>query len=374
MIVDCRFFNNKAAIYNHSIYNLQFLKMVELKQNLRVKTTTEPAHPSLLRPALTGLVVAAVLELLLWRTFSRIGVFIPKKGAFQEVYRILGLDIGVIFLNLSVILSVAVFGMTAVRLRETGQFSRTSDRVQAGLWSIAFVAITMVLGLTFFELFPRQEIPVVSLVLRLALLVSFGSLGAIYWRTNPRPIARLFVGLLVAAYGFQIVAKLIEDRFLPLPAGLNPNDVYVPLLLVGEGAVLVNGIVLYVLYGTNGERPARSLARHWPSFLGAVGLTSLFLGLTFLTVAESDIVPILGLYALGYTMQLPLALYVIGLFFALYTIFFNLGGAKKSYRQRAVAFGMILILVGGYQFNLSNQYLFALIGVLLLARPELCEK
>ncbi len=325
----------------------------------------------LLKPVITGLVISAIFELLLWRTFSRIGVFIPKKGTFQDIYKILGLDIGVIVLNFSVILAVITLVLLVGRTREQGKF-RAGVR-NSRLRTVSVVAIIMVVSLTFIELFPKQEMPVISLLLRVALLVAFGSLGLVYWRNHTRPLARLFGVLLVAAYGFQILAKLIEDRFLPLPAGLNPNDWYIPLLLIGEGAVLINGLVLYPLYSGDGDKPARSLARHWPAFLGATVLAGTFLGLTFLTVAESDIVPILGLYALGYTMQLPLALYVIALFFTLYTIFFNLGRLRKVPGARATAFGLLLILIGGYQFNISNQYLLALVGVWLLSQPEILD-
>jgi hypothetical protein len=144
--------------------------------------------------------------------------------------------------------------------------------------------------------------------------------------------------------------------------------------MVGEAAVLVNGVVLYFIYGGGEKNPLRSMVRNWPAFVGALVLTGIFVGLTFLTVAESDIVPILGLYALGYTMQLPLPMYIIALFFLLYTVFFNLGHLREGKFRRAAAFGLLLIFTGGYLFNISNQYFFALAGTLLLARPELVEE
>jgi hypothetical protein len=84
-------------------------------------------------------------------------------------------------------------------------------------------------------------------------------------------------------------------------------------------------------------------------------------------------VPILGLYALGYEMQWPLGLYIIVLFFFVYTVFYCLGEWKRGSFYRAAGLGLILIFAGGYTFQISDQYLFALVGVMLLARPELLD-
>ncbi len=332
------------------------------------------ARSHIFRWVLVALAITAMLELLLWRTFSRIGVFIPKKSTFQTVYDFLR-DIGRFMLTFSVVLAVIMLVLAVLKLREAGRFGQTvPDRanrvaVRSKLLLVAFVSIALVLFITFSQLFPLQEIPVLSLLLRLSLIVAFSALAFDYWQTNRSLSARLFIGLLLAGYVIQLTAKIMQD-YLNLP---NAQDWFLPLLMLGEGAVLVNGVVLYLIYGGGGKSPVRSMVQNWPAFVGAFVLTATFMGLTFLTVAESDIVPILGLYALGYTMQLPLALYVIALFFLLYTVFFNLGHLREGKIRRAAAFGLILIFTGGYLFNISNQYLFALAGLLLLARPELVE-
>ncbi len=345
----------------------------------------ERVGPRLVRPVLIALAVAAVLELLLWRTFSRIGIFIPKKETFQAVYSVLT-QVGVVVLNFAVVLGVVMLVLSLGRLRELGRFGQRSDggavvrkgrttrlETRSVALTVAVVGIMLVLGLTFIQMALVQNL-LVSFLLRVAQIVAFTALAVDYWQSSRGWQARWFIGLLLTGYVVQITAKLILDYPAQL-AGWNwLQNLYLPMLMFGEGAVLLNGIGLYLNYGGGGERPARSMVRNWPALLGAVGLAGGFLALTFLTVAESDIVPILGLYALGYTMQLPLALYVIALFFLLYTVFFNLGHLRLGTRERAAAFGLILIFTGGYLFNISNQYLFALIGVLLLARPEILEE
>ncbi len=333
---------------------------------------------NLFKWVLVGLAISAVLELVLWRTFSRIGVFIPKTSTvFQTVYTI-GSNLGRIMLNVAVILGVAFLVMAVGRLRGMGRFGqRESSKGQAFNRSrpltLAILATGIALTIAFVQLFPKSEVPLLSLFLRLALIVAFVALAVDYWQGHRHPLARLFIGLMTGAYVIQLVAKIGLDYLVPLTNSAELRDAYIPMVVAGEALVLVNGIVLYLLYGGGQAHPVRSLVRNWPAFVGAFVLTAAFVGLTFLTVAESDIVPILGLYALGYTMQLPLALYVIALFFLLYTVFYNLGHLRQGRFERSAAFGLLLIFCGGYLFNISNQYLFALAGVLLLTRPELVE-
>jgi hypothetical protein len=361
---------------------------VNLNQTKGIRASREVSgeqaqtNPNLLKWVIIGLAIAAVTELLLWRTFSRIGVFIPKHDAFQTVYTILT-QIGVIVLNFAVLLAVASLVLTLLRLREFGYFGQKSkvenlksfdhSTERSWLLTIAVAAILMVLGFTFVQMALVQH-PLVSFLLRLAQLAAFTALAADYWRSHRSWQARLFISLMLFGYAMQITAKLILDYPAQQPEWNWLQNLYLPMLMLGETAVLVNGFGLYLVYGGGGKNPARSMARNWPAFLGALAITAIFLGLTFLTVAESDIVPILGLYALGYTMQLPLALYVIALFFLLYTVFYNLGHLRQGQVQRAAAFGLILIFTGGYLFNISNQYLFALIGLLLLTRPEILKE
>jgi hypothetical protein len=359
------------------VVNIKSKREKGIKKAAYRPVAQEVLRPGLFRWILLALVISAMLELLLWRTFSRIGIFIPKQSTFQTVYNI-GRDLGRFMLTFAVLMVVLALVLAVLKLREAGRFglitpglgnARSQVAARSKPLIVAFVSIGLVLFITLSQLFPLQEIPVLSLLLRLSLIVAFSALAAEYWQNHPGILPRLFIGILLAGYVIELIAKIMQD-YLNLPNG---QAWFMPMVMVGEGAVLLNGVVLYLVYGGGGQNPARSIARNWPAFVGALLLTGTFLGLAYVTVAESDIVPILGLYALGYTMQLPLAMYVIALFFLLYTIFFNLGHLREGKHRRAAAFGLILVFTGGYLFNISNQYLFALAGVLLLARPELVE-
>jgi hypothetical protein len=215
---------------------------------------------------------------------------------------------------------------------------------------------------------------VVTTTIRLTLLVAFSTLAADMWLRDSDWRVRLFIGLMLTGYWLQLVAKLLHDVVFPALGVEWQETVYQPMLLIGELAVLINGFVAYLAFTrqTSQERgPIRDILKHPKSLIGALLIVGIFLGLTFITIAESSIVPILGLYALGYQMVWPLPLYVISLFFLLYLIFYSLGEWRRGPSYRAVGLGLILLFAGGYTFQISDQYLFALVGVLLLARPEL---
>jgi hypothetical protein len=323
-------------------------------------------HSNRLKWVVVALVIAALLELILWRTFSRVGIFIPRQGTFQTVYQI-ATQIGVILLNLAVLLGVLSFILSFGRLRQLG-----GNRDLPVM--VAVVGAIMVGGLTFIQLALVQNI-IVTFLLRTFLLIMFGGLAVAYWQRHTEWQKRLFATLLFGAITLQIIARTLLDAAVTFSALGGLNELYLPLLLFGEMVVLVNGLGAWLAYSPTGQHPARAMRQNWRAVIGAAALTLTFMAVTALTsnVAQSAIVPILGLYALGYTMQLPLALYVIGLFFYLYTAFYNLSKVGQHSYYQAIAFGLILVFTGGYVYNISNQYLLALMGVLLLARPELLE-
>jgi hypothetical protein len=319
-----------------------------------------------LKWVVVALVIAALLELTLWRTFSRVGIFIPRQGTFQTVYQI-ATQIGVILLNLAVLLGVLSVILSIARLRQLGG-NRDLPMV------IAIVGTIMVGGLTFIQLALVQNI-VLTFLLRTFLLVMFGGVAVACWQRHTEWQKRLFATLLFGAIACQIIARTLLDAAVTFPALGGLNEFYLPLLLFGELVVLVNGVGAWLAYTPTGQHPARVMRQNWRAAIGAAALTLTFMAVTALTsnVAQTAIVPILGLYALGYTMQLPLALYVIALFFFLYTVFYNLSKVGQGTSYQAAAFGLILVFTGGYVYNISNQYLLALMGVLLLARPELLK-
>jgi|GEM_PF-2271491 len=334
-----------------------------------------------LRWTLIALAIAAIAELLIWRTFSRVGVFIPKGKAsvMQTVYDI-SLQVGIILLNFAVILGVIALVLSFYRFRLGGELVRlgrsnsfgTTNRRSVYL-SITLIA-TVVAMVASFVLLALVQNMVVTTTIRLTLLIAFTTLAADLWLRDNDWRVRLFVVLMLAGYWFQLAAKLLHDLVFPALGVDWQETVYQPMLLIGELAVVINGFVAYLAFTrqTSKERgPVRDILSHPKSLIGALVVVAVFLGLTFITVAESSIVPILGLYALGYEMQWPLPLYVISLFFLLYLIFYSLGEWRRGPSYRAVGLGLILLFAGGYTFQISDQYLFALVGVLLIARPEL---
>lgn len=335
---------------------------------------------STLRWVLIALTIAAVAELLIWRTFSRIGVFIPKDNApvMKAVYSV-SVQIGTILLNFAVLLAIISLALSIWQFRLEGVLGSKANTDEENrrnrALTIGILGIIAVLAASAVLLGVVQNTPLTTII-RVGLIIAFTGLGADLWLKQRDWLVRLFVGLMLIGYWLQLIAKLLHDTIFPL-MGVNWQEVvYQPILMAGELAVIINGFVAFVVFTrkTAAQRGLfRDMLEHPKSLIGAVLVVAVFVFLTFITVAESYIVPILGLYALGYEMQWPLSLYIIVLFFFVYTVFYCLGEWKRGSFYRAAGLGLILIFTGGYTFQISDQYLFALVGVMLLARPELLD-
>lgn len=337
-------------------------------KNLQKLDRAKKGNPSLVKPVIQTLVIAAVLELIMWQAFTRIGAFIPKQSTFQSVYDVIS-KIAVVILNFSVIVAMLSIVLLIGRLRHLELFGKREGRIINKTLTIGIMGFVIALILNFITMALVYNAEV-SLVLRLTLLVTFWAFGIDYWQRHQGWKYQVFIGLLLGAYTLQIVAKLVSDELAGRLGIAAASDFYLPILIAGEALVLLNGFGLFMAYGGGGFR---TLAKNWPVFVATVVVTGIFVRLTSLTVDGSNIVPILAEYSLGYKMQLPLPFYVIALFFLGYVVFYNLSRIRQGSEYQAAAFGVILIFTGGYFFNVSNQYIFALIGLLLLARPELLE-
>jgi hypothetical protein len=78
------------------------------------------AESASLRAVLVALPFVALAELVLMRTFYRVGIFIPKDGPFRTVYAVLT-DVGSFAFNLASVLALAalgLLGLAAVRRRD----------------------------------------------------------------------------------------------------------------------------------------------------------------------------------------------------------------------------------------------------------------
>jgi hypothetical protein len=368
---------NKRKIYRR-------LLVLAVDLNIKVQRNEESVARVLptLRWTLVALAVAAIAELLVWRTFSRIGVFIPKsEGSVMKTVYTISVQLGTILLNFAVILAIASLLLSFWRFRAGGELGdaargQTALQLRRNMFlRVAAVASLVVLFASLMLLALVQN-TLTTTTIRLALLVAFSALAADMWLRVRDWRMRLFTALMLAGYYLQLIAKLLHD-LLGQQLGLGWQEtLYEPMLMAGELAVILNGLVAFLAFTSNTSRKRgvlKDMLAHPRSLIGAIALVAVFLFLTFITVAESYIVPILGLYALGYGMHWPLPFYVISLFFFLYTVFYCLGEWKRGSFYRATGLGLILLFAGGYTFQISDQYLFALVGVFLLARPELME-
>lgn len=272
---------------------------------------------------------AVVAELLLTRTFYRVGVYIPKEGPFRGVYRVLTVT-GSFALDLASVLVVAALGMLAVRgFRRSG--------TTAGIAIVAFLASWALVRLGGVEVLG----PTARLTFGLAVL----AVAAPFVRGAARPLHRAAIAGIAACFLLSsytgIAAEGERLAGLALPGGLGAQ--MLAEALVVATAFLVAGAWIV----TDGFR-----AR--PTIVAAPFAATLLA----LWSASGEITGILVLWTAGLRLYLPIWLYALALWG---TLAAAVGWLPRHPTRSA---GVVLLLAAG--LLLGNTYLQAL-GLLSLA-------
>lgn len=321
---------------------------MESPASARAPLTARPLRlsPNALGSVAAALAAAGVAELILQRTFYRVGIFIPKEGPFGTVYRS-GTQLGSFFFNVASILVVVALVLIVAGLARTGR------TVAAGL-AASTTAVALAGPLLGGE-------PWLAVVFRLLFFASILSFSWPALRHGPRAVT---AGLLTAfgcsvlygaANGVMIVGGL---------AGTAP----------GAGAVLSAGEIVVLLLGPGfylawrRSEPARPPGRTlvWAAFPAAILLAALTM--------QPRYAGILVIWTVGLSFVLPMLLYAVSFWlFAAATIGFL---RRPSTRTRGL--GLVLLVVGGYFPQTTYEFLTAAVAVALwcgasLARPAADE-
>jgi hypothetical protein len=277
--------------------------------------------------------LVALAELLLIRTFYRVGIHIPKEGPFRSAYAVLT-GVGSFALNLSSVLAVVALALLAMRGWRTGR------------GSAAFALGAMAAVATLVPLAGVRELgPVARLTFVLAVVAVVRP--ALPRAENPHRMA------LLAAAATAIVssyAGFAADAALLSPTAARPGGA-VATQLVAEALAVASAFALLgsaVRSGRVGVRPV---------VLGAVPA----LALLGAWVANGAITGILVIWTAGLRLYLPMWLYVLALW--------ALGTAAAAWlpERRWRAAGAVLLLVGGVTLGTTYQQALVVIGLLLLA-------
>lgn len=295
------------------------------------------ARPALgggaLAPVLSVLPAVALAELLLIRTFYRVGIFIPKEGPFRAVYGVLT-AVGSFALNLSSVLVLVALALLAARAWREGRVPQAT-----AFASVAAVGVIVALAGV------RELGPVARLAFVLAVLAVVRPALA-----GGDPVHRLAVLAVAGVMVLSQTAGFAADAGLLAPGAPRPLGPVGPQL-AAEALAVVAAFLLLASAVRSGRLDLRA------ALAGLVPALAL-LGAWW---ANGAITGILVIWTAGLRLYLPMWVYVLALWaFAAFA-------AAWAPERRSRAAGLVLLLVAGVTLGTTYQQALALVGLVLLA-------
>lgn len=288
---------------------------------------------------LTVLPVVALTELLLIRTFYRVGIYIPKEGPFALVYRVLT-AVGSFALNLSSVLVLVALALLAARAWRDGRLAQAA--AFAGVAAVG--AIVALAG-------ARELGPVARLAFVLAVLAAVRPALAV-----GDPVHRLALLAVAAVMLVSQTAGFAADAGLLAPGAPRPLGPVGPQL-AAEALAVVAAFLLLASAARSGRLGLRA------ALVGLVPALAI-LGAWW---ANGAITGILVIWTAGLRLYLPMWVYG----FALWA--FAAAAAAWAPEHRWRAGGLVLLLVAGVTLGTTYQQALALVGLALLARRPVEE-
>ena len=320
--------------------------------------------------------IAALLELILYRLTSRLGMHFSKVAQEHEWVRLFfsGLSsIGFMLLNVVALLVFLALGLLVIRAfhaRQTIWYERV-------LWPM--VALLLVITVAFVVLVILQvDLGMMSAVAyNLIAMVVLSCLVVHYLTTHENRLQRLFVVCFVLGVGCWIYYQSFSTIYGALGIAAAPPLVH-EANRTGEALMVLASILTFVAFGSEAFFSRNRRQRRRVVWFTAVG-TGIFTALLFVDY-------LLGLYdpevayrirkggegiswifqmGMGYTFYLPFVLYMTGLLCWSYTVIrlVNMG--------RLAGYGIGLMFIAGYALQLSHLTLMVVLGLLLLGLDRL---
>ncbi len=281
---------------------------------------------------LGALPAVALTELLLIRTFYRVGIYIPKQGPFRTVYGVLT-AVGSFALNLSSVLVLVALALLAARAWRSGRLGPA-----VALGAVAAIGVIVALAGV------RELGPVARLAFVLAAIaVVHPSLG------RGDPVHRLAVLAVAAVLVVSQTAGLAADAGFLAPGRPRPLGPVGPQLAAEALAVLAAFLLL-----ASAARSSRLGVR--AALLGLVPALALLAAWW----VNGAITGILVIWTAGLRLYLPIPVYVLALWA------FATAAAAWYPKQRWRAAGLVLLLVAGVTLGNTYQQALALVGLALL--------
>ena len=285
-----------------------------------------------LPPVFRWLTVAAVIDWLIGRTFTRSAMFMPKSPFMIAVYQALG-AIGQVALTLTSLLAIIAVIWIAWRER------------RHGLWPLLLIARVMLsLGLMFVA--ATGWLRVIDHAVSL-LIVS--TLLARLWRTTAAHIDKVMWSLPGLALFCGVLYQLLPALAEALNLSATPAWANV-IFNLGELLIVLSPIGLAWINRTHLNRKACALAII-PALLFALA-----------HFANPAMTGIIAIWSMGLTLYLPWPLYAMSLWLFGALVIGSFG------RRESIGWALLLLAASGYTPQLSTHLFIGLIAMWLM-RP-----
>lgn len=324
-------------------------------------------HNLLFEYALKFLLLAAFLELVLYRLVSRLGMHLSKVAEKYEAVRLTfkGLSsLGFMLLNVTAILAfLVIFLLVFQKLRKT---------IWAGSYDtvlIPFLSLLVMVTLAYL-IFPPAMLGsviynAISFIVMLILVVE-------YMATHKLWVQRVTIGCFFLGISCWIYYQTLSTSYGLLHIVSAPPLVH-ELNRLGEALMVLASILVFWAYGSTPLWTKNKRQRRWGLTLLASGgvvfflllFLDFFLSLYSASVAQEvrkagEGIGWIFQMGMGYTFYLPFAFYVTGLICWAYTVM------KLVMIGRLAGYGLGLMFMAGYALQLSHLTLMVVLGFMLL--------
>lgn len=311
-----------------------------------VKRTALPVLTSDGLKQLTGaLLAAALVETLLLRLVTRVGVHMPKDGSVTDAMQAASF-LGSLAFNFASLLATALVVLVLASL---------VLRIESGVRRVAFagLSLAMLLGL---GLSLATGAPAADALFGMAVALLVGFIGLVLaGERHSTPGARLALALMVVAYFCYQYYLLGHLFYRILDYGAVP-PLSIAVLRLGEVLAVAAAAAAFWAWGLPRWR--------WVGTAGLAAVAAVLVALTLAGLSPASTIAILALWTTGLSLFLPFPIYLLAL--ALYLL--TLVACWRSGDAFWAAAGLLLVLLAGYMAESTYGHLLLLLGVAFLSR------
>lgn len=309
-----------------------------------------PVNPGQISPrgirlVVKGILVAGIVEFSLIRTFSRMGILLPPREPVMSIFNMM-MFVGSVAFNFASLLVILVLLWASYFLLN---YRSKADRIAGSL-----LVLVVTLSMLFLAVTPNILDSIIYNILSLLLVMILGLSLIREGKSVERWLGIAVTLSFVTTYLFKILP--LFDQLL----GLSLNVAGVDILNLGEALAIVATPFVFLLTYRYRRGSGKALLRGNPrAVIVSTTMAGLF-GSFYL--ASPWIASILVVWTLGFTMYLPFPFYIIAIWLFSYSLL------SLPAEKRALAYGMVLILLAGHLIQLTYLNLLAILGMLFLSR------